>query len=64
MHAGRVRSCYKIRKPIPLPELKEKYGFGGAPRGMVYVTKKMREDIPWDKQELMWTEQTGTSGTS
>jgi hypothetical protein len=39
-------------------ELKEKYGFGGAPRGMVYVTEKMREDIPWEKQELMWTEAT------
>jgi predicted transcriptional regulator len=58
MHAYRVKSCYKIRKPIPLGELKEKYGFGGAPRGMVYVTEKMRDNILWDKQELMWTEAT------
>lgn len=61
MHAYRVKSCYKIRKPIPLRELKEKYGFGGAPRGMVYVTKGMKEDIPWNKQELMWTEATETT---
>lgn len=60
LHAYRVKSCYKIRTPIPLWELKEKYKLGGAPRGMVYVTEKMSEDIPWQEQELMWTEATKT----
>lgn len=40
-YAYRVRSCSCLRIPITLEMLKSRFGFGSAPRGMVYVTKDM-----------------------
>ena len=49
--ACRVRSVYRLRKPVALQELKSRYGMKGAPRGLVYVPGKLLEDIVWSDQE-------------
>jgi len=60
LYAYKVRSCYKIRNPISLQELKKTYQYSGAPRGMVYITNQMMEDIIWHDQELMWSDKSET----
>ena len=35
--AYEIKSVYKLREPLTLTVLKEKYGWKAAPRGMVYV---------------------------
>jgi predicted transcriptional regulator len=49
--AYRVRSVYRLRRPVALQELKSHYGMKGAPRGLVYVPGKLMEDIAWGDQE-------------
>ena len=56
MYAYKVRSCYKVRDPLSLEKLKKTYHYGSAPRGMVYVTEKLMEDIIWNEQDLFWTD--------
>lgn len=51
--AYRVRSVYRIRKPISLSDLKSKYGIRGAPRGLVYVPTDILTDVVWRDQELI-----------
>lgn len=51
--AYRIRSVYKIRKPIRLQDLKSHYGIKGAPRGLVYVPEKIFEEVRWNAQELI-----------
>ena len=53
-YAYRVMSCHRLWSPIDLGKMKD-YGIGGAPRGMVYVPRKMMEDIHWGKQKCVWT---------
>ncbi|WWC88248.1 uncharacterized protein L201_003154 [Kwoniella dendrophila CBS 6074] len=53
-YAYKITSCYKLPKPITLKEMKEKYGIKGAPRGMVYVTYRMMDDIKLDDQKCVW----------
>ncbi|KAK6907912.1 hypothetical protein L486_05835 [Kwoniella mangroviensis CBS 10435] len=56
-YAYRVRSCYRIKKPIGLEEMRMKFGIGGAPRGMVYVPGRMMEDVKVEEQECIWKEE-------
>jgi hypothetical protein len=53
-YAYRIRSVWRIRAPIDLKGMKEKYGLKGAPRGLVYVPKLMAEEVVWDEQECVW----------
>ncbi|KZV99213.1 hypothetical protein EXIGLDRAFT_725848 [Exidia glandulosa HHB12029] len=53
--AYRVRSVRKLRNPLTLAMMKEKYGSKLAPRGLVYLQAQISADIPWDEQELIWT---------
>jgi predicted transcriptional regulator len=48
--AYEVTSVYKLREPLTLTMLKEKYGWKAAPRGMVYVTPDMMKDITLEDQ--------------
>ncbi|KAJ6494717.1 hypothetical protein C8R47DRAFT_1184844 [Mycena vitilis] len=53
-YAYRVRSVWRIRAPITLQTMREKYGLKGAPRGLVYVPPLMASDIAWEEQECIW----------
>lgn len=55
-YAYPIISCWRIREPISLGRMKERYGLGGAPRGMVCVPQRMKDDIKWDQQELVWSQ--------
>ena len=48
--AYEIISVYKLREPLTLAMLKEKYGWKAAPRGMVYVTPDMMKDITLEDQ--------------
>ena len=54
-YAYRVISCYKLRQPIKLERMKDTYGIGGAPRGMVYVPQEMMQHVKREEQECVWT---------
>lgn len=56
-YAYKIKSCRQLEKPITLAMLKGRYGFGGAPRGMVYVTTRMEEDFPVMDQQLLWSDE-------
>jgi predicted transcriptional regulator len=51
--AYRVRSVYKLRKPIGLQEFKSRYGMKAAPRGLVYVPDSILKDVIWSAQERL-----------
>ncbi|KAJ7719944.1 hypothetical protein B0H16DRAFT_1605558 [Mycena metata] len=53
-YAYRIRSVWKISEPISLKMMKEKYGFKGAPRGLVYVPEIMESEVDWEQQECVW----------
>src|SRR6266545_2020800 len=48
--AYRIKSVYELHSPIFLKNMKEKYGFKGAPRSVVFVKDDMLEDVPLDGQ--------------
>nr|XP_031858858.1 uncharacterized protein CI109_005677 [Kwoniella shandongensis]KAA5525930.1 hypothetical protein CI109_005677 [Kwoniella shandongensis] len=48
-------SCWRIKEPISLARMKEHYGLGGAPRGMVYVPRRMKDEVKWVEQWLIWS---------
>jgi len=54
-YAYPVLSCYRLKRPIGLVEMKDTYGIQGAPRGMVYVPKRMKDDVKWQEQEEVWS---------
>ncbi|KAK7438458.1 hypothetical protein VKT23_018071 [Stygiomarasmius scandens] len=56
-YAYGVRSVYKLREPISLHDMKEKYGFKMAPRGLVYVNEEIKRNVIWDEQICLWTEE-------
>ncbi|CAL1707544.1 unnamed protein product [Somion occarium] len=49
-YAYRIRSVYKLRKPITLRHMKSIYGIKGAPRGLIYVPPKLLQDVSWNAQ--------------
>ena len=44
-YAYEIKSVHTLPTPISLKMLKEKYGWKGAPRGLVYVTPEMIRDL-------------------
>lgn len=54
--AYRIRSVYRLVKPIKLATLKETYGVKGAPRGLVYTPKALLYDVKWGTQACIWRE--------
>jgi len=63
--AYRVRSVYKLRRPIGLQEFKLRYGVKGPPRGLVYVPDSLLKDVVWSDQELLPQErEDGEAATS
>lgn len=49
--AYRVKGVWRIREPITLAVMKEKFGIKIAPRGLIYVPPKMALEVPWEDQE-------------
>ncbi|KAK4185407.1 hypothetical protein QBC35DRAFT_503775 [Podospora australis] len=49
-YAYRILTLYELNDPIPLSEMRGKYGFKGAPRAVLYVPREMAEDVIWDEQ--------------
>lgn len=64
--AYRIRSVRKLRQPLTLGILREKYDFKLAPRGLVYLHAQIANDVPWDEQELVWSasDETETASSS
>ncbi|KAJ6567361.1 hypothetical protein DFH09DRAFT_1363525 [Mycena vulgaris] len=56
-YAYRVRSVWRLRAPIGLGVLGERYGMGGAPRGVTDVPEDMKAAVVWDEQECVWDEE-------
>jgi hypothetical protein len=46
-----VLSCHRLKEPITLAQMKDKYGIKGAPQGMVYVPQRTREEVGWEEQQ-------------
>ncbi|KAF7366704.1 hypothetical protein MSAN_00928500 [Mycena sanguinolenta] len=61
-YAYRIRSVWRIKEPIGLKTMKEKYGVKGAPRALVYVPELMASEVVWDQQECVWGRTDGDSG--
>src|ERR1700730_10660970 len=53
-YAYRIKSVYKLRVPVSLAMLKERYGFRAAPRGRLYLPPPMAADIVWSDQERLF----------
>jgi predicted transcriptional regulator len=49
--AYHIKSVWRLKKPLTLKELGDKYGFKSAPRGLVYLPKELKRDVAWDQQE-------------
>jgi hypothetical protein len=49
-YAYEVMGVWELRRKVWLRELKERYGFKGAPRGFVYVTPEMMRDVVLEDQ--------------
>ncbi|GBE78514.1 hypothetical protein SCP_0114030 [Sparassis crispa] len=52
-YAYRIRSVYKLKKPSGITELKARYRIKAAPRGIIYLSAKVSEDIVWSAQECI-----------
>jgi hypothetical protein len=61
-NAYRVRSIFRLVKPIKLATPKETYGAKGTPRGLVYTPNTLLCDVKWSAQECIWKE--GDQGTT
>ncbi|RJE18503.1 hypothetical protein PHISCL_09156 [Aspergillus sclerotialis] len=46
-------TVYELRDPISLKQMKNKYGFKSAPRGLVYLPKSISDDVDWKQQKLL-----------
>lgn len=46
-------TVYELRRPIPLEEMRNKYEFNSAPRGLVYLPKSISNKIDWQEQKLV-----------
>ena len=49
-YAYEIESVYELTVPLELKVMKEKYGWKGAPRGLVYVSAEMRKAYPLEEQ--------------
>ncbi|KAJ7037823.1 hypothetical protein C8F04DRAFT_1393490 [Mycena alexandri] len=53
-YAYRIRSVWRIKEPIDLKTMKQKYGINGPPRGLVYVPELLASEVAWEEQECVW----------
>uniref|UniRef100_A0A8H7TUG2 Uncharacterized protein n=1 Tax=Bionectria ochroleuca TaxID=29856 RepID=A0A8H7TUG2_BIOOC len=51
--AYKMLTVYELRHPIPLKEMREKYGFKAAPRGLVYLPRSISKVVDWKQQKLL-----------
>jgi predicted transcriptional regulator len=51
--AYRIRSVFKIKEPVTLEVMRDRFGFKSAPRGLVYVPSNIKANIPWEEQEKL-----------
>jgi predicted transcriptional regulator len=49
-YAYEITTVYELAVPLELKVMQEKYGWKGAPRGMVYVSDEMKKDYPLGEQ--------------
>ncbi|KAL0572645.1 hypothetical protein V5O48_009319 [Marasmius crinis-equi] len=58
-----IESLYRLRQPLALSALKQRFGFKSAPRvgTILPVPMSMLEVVPWQTQELVWPLQTQSS---
>lgn len=60
-YAYGILTVYELETPITLHKLKEKYGFAGPPRGMVYLPDMIKQDVDWENQKKvgsLWAQMT------
>ena len=50
-YAYEIKSVYELKTAVTLKVMKEKYGWKGAPRGLVYVSPDLAKDVPWKEQK-------------
>lgn len=53
-YAYRVRSVWRLTKPVPLADIKAKYAIKGAPRSLVYLPSQLAHDVVWYEQQKIW----------
>lgn len=51
--AYRILSVYELRKPIPLAEMRSRYGIKIPPRGLTYLPLVVSESVVWHRQKLI-----------
>ena len=49
-YAYEIETVYQLAVPLELKAMKEKYGWKGAPRGLVYVSPEMAKTYPLEEQ--------------
>jgi predicted transcriptional regulator len=49
-YAYEILSVRALKTPLALDDMKKRYGWKGAPRGLVYVVPDMIRDVPLDEQ--------------
>ncbi|MCJ1261891.1 hypothetical protein MMC22_001760 [Lobaria immixta] len=52
-YAYKIASVYKLDEPIPLQELKNRYGVKGTPRGMAYAPLSLTETVELRRQSKL-----------
>ncbi|KAJ6626005.1 hypothetical protein B0H10DRAFT_1781963 [Mycena sp. CBHHK59/15] len=62
-YAYRIRSVWRIKQPINLKLMKDKYGIKGAPRGLIYVPPMMASEVLWDQQLCIWESKVDTASS-
>lgn len=51
-YAYKIVSVYELREPVTLAEMKSKYGFKAAPRGLIYLPEGISQRFIWNEQRL------------
>jgi hypothetical protein len=51
--AYEILSVYELKDPITLDILRERCGWKGASRGLVYASAEMRNDFPLKDQKIV-----------
>jgi predicted transcriptional regulator len=50
-YAYEILSVWELRELIPFAVMRDKFGFRSAPRGLVYLPKRIRDCVVWNKQK-------------
>ncbi|KAJ5833297.1 hypothetical protein N7474_001608 [Penicillium riverlandense] len=51
--AYKIVSVYELCEPVSLQDMKGRYGFKAAPRGLVYLPESIRGSVDWKMQKLV-----------